>query len=641
MTKPRRRILVLQVFFGCLLTLFIGRLWQLQISRGPEFVQEAAANRTQTVRTEAPRGLIFDRNGKILAENRRTWLLGVDPTKFPKKKKAANRCILRLSSLLGDDATKVRRAVKQALASSIAQQVPLPGMDDPIDLATVAKVQEAHYDLPGIVVLERSERYYPRGSLAAHVLGYARPITARQYEADRDITVPPTPGEDDVASLVPDKLYGPQSISGQTGIEAACDLDRSGKEPIPLLMGLPGRTVLDVDVRGQPVRVIAGRDPKPGASVYLTLDVPAQKAAESALEDEIAQGHGIAGAVVAVNVNNGQVLVMCSKPGFDPNAWVSGLSPAQWRRITNDPRTPLMNRAIGGAYPPGSTFKIISSVAAFQSIGLKTTTTFTCTGSITVGWKHTRYRCWKPGGHGVVDYWRAVAESCDVYFYNLVWKLHLSPDAIAYWAREFGLGRPTGICLPGEAEGLVPDPTWRRLVLRESWRLGDSLNMVIGQGYVAATPLQMAMATAAIANGGKLYKPELVRKVVWPAWMHRLPTLTPPDLVHRVPAAPATFDKVRRAMRLAVTSKHGTAQVVGNMAVTVAAKTGSAQQRPGRPTHAWFVCFAPYEHPKYAISVFVDSGGHGGSTAGPIARKVLTALFRLKATEGGPAGPSD
>lgn len=642
MSSIRRRVVFLKALCGCVLALFVGRLGQLQVVKASQFLRQAAANRTQTIRVEPPRGCIFDRNGLVLAENRRTWRLGIDPAAFPKDEKAADRCILRLASLFGGNASSVRRAVSIALASSVAQPVPLPKIGDRLDFATVARIEENRLDLPGIVVLEEAKRYYPNGRVAAHVLGYARVISQEQYQQYRSISVPESNlPQDEIAALVPDRLYGPQSVTGHAGVERTCELDTSWPQPMPLLMGLPGRTVLDVDVKGQPVRVIASREAAPGASLYLTLDLAAQKIAEEALEETLREGRGIGGAVVAVDVNTGEVLVLCSKPSFDPNVWVTGLSPAAWERVANDPRTPLLNRAVSGSYPPGSTFKIISSVAAFETLGLSPTTSFRCTGRITVGWRHTVYRCWRSGGHGMVDFWRGVAESCDVYFYGLVRHLGLTSDSLAFWARQFGLGELTGIALPGEVEGLVPDPAWRRVVLHESWRLGDTLNMVIGQGYLSVTPIQMAMATAAIANGGKLYQPQIVRKILWPSWTGLPPRVTRPRLVRTIPASPATLEKVRRAMRLSVVSERGTSRVMQGLGVSVAGKTGSAEHRPGRPTHAWYVCFAPYEKPRYAVVVFVDSGGHGGAVAAPIARRVLAGLFRLAASTAKPAGPSD
>ncbi len=626
---------------GCVLLLFAGRLWQLQVWRWRTYAREAAANRTQTVRVEAPRGLIFDRRGVILAQNRRSWRLGVDPQKFPKDEKEADRVVLQLASIIAGNAQEIRVGIKQALASTNAAQpqlLPLPDLTGELDLPMVARIQERGLELPGVVVLETTQRDYPKGELAAHVLGYARSITQAQYEEVKELRAPMQANPEDVASLVPDKLYSPLSVAGQMGVEKMWELDRSTNPPMPVLEGLPGRTVYEVDVHGRQGRKIASRKEEAGASVYLTLDANVQATAEKALDDALHAGHGTSGAVVVLDVNNGDVLALVSKPSFDPNKWVKGLKPDEWKALSEDKRTPMLDKAIGGLYAPGSTFKMISSIAAFESIHLQPNTSFDCTGSISVGWRHATFRCWRPGGHGMVDYWRGISESCDVYFYELMRSLHMSSDAIAYWARQFGMGSQTGIGLPGEAEGRVPDEEWKRLVLRDPWRLGDSLNMVIGQGYLTATPLQMAVVTSAIANGGHVYAPQLVHKIIWPKSGKRTPTMTDPTLVRTIEGAPASFDMVRRGMRLAVTSNQGTAKGVAGLAVTAAGKTGSAQHTGGKLTHGWFVCFAPYEKPRYAVVVFVEAGGHGGLVGAPIARKVLMSLFGLEAASGGVEG---
>ncbi len=640
MSDVQRRVLVLRIIWGLILAVFIGRLWELQLTRWVTFAREAAGNRTKVIRIEPPRGLILDRKGRLLAENVTRWRVAVDPSQVPSDQAERERCIMRLAGILDVPAPEVRKAIEQATARSAGRPAPLDGVGERLTFEQVARIEERHFDLPGIVVLEERERHYPMRSLAAHVLGYARGITAEQYERFKDIPVPPfAPGSAPEIS-VPDMLYSRQSVTGQAGVEAAYELDHATDPPLPILAGLPGRVVLEVDARGRAVRVISSRPPAPGATLYLSIDAQVQRAAEQALDATLRAGHGRSGAVVAVEVNTGQVVVMASRPAFDPNKWVRGLKPAEWRALNTDPRRPLLNKTIGGAYPPGSTFKVISSIAAFESIDLNPARTFFCKGRITVGHKHTPFRCWLRSGHGPVDYWKGLSQSCDVYFYELVRKAGLTAQAMSYWARQFGLGAVTDIGLTGEVSGLVPDPQWKRLVVHDRWRLGDSLNMVIGQGYLTVTPLQMAMATAAIANGGKLYKPQIAMRIDWPEWMHKEPRIIRPQLVAIVGASPKTLSRVRRAMRLAVTSPRGTGRALASFPVPTAGKTGSAEHRPGQPTHAWFICFAPYQAPKYAVAVFVEAGGHGGSVAAPIARKVLAALFRIQDTAATGAGPA-
>jgi penicillin-binding protein 2 len=629
MSDPGKRLKALQIIFGLILVVFLGRLWELQFTRWVAYAREAAGNRTQVIRTEPLRGLILDRAGRCLAQNRSCWRVGVDPTQFPRHDEyESTRCIFRLASILKVPSPRLRQAIEEALAASPAQPVPLEGVTGPLTLEMVARLEEHHFDLPGIVVLETSQRFYPYGSLAAHVLGYVRAITAEQYAEYSRIPVPAFATISNPDLPLPDPLYSRSSQTGQAGVEAAYELDRFTSPPLPVLMGLPGRKVLEVNVQGQPIRVIASRLPQPGATVYLCLDAHIQQVGEQALDEQMRAGHGRSGAVVVVEVNTGKVIALCSRPSFNPNAFVKGLSAAQWRALTKDPRAPLVNRAYGSAFPPGSVFKIISAVAAFQTAHLRPQDGFVCSGRISVGPKHMIYRCWRSEGHGHVDFWRGLAESCDVYFYALVREKQLTPEALAYWARQFGLGRLTNLGLTGEASGLVPDPQWKLLLRRDRWRLGDSLNLVIGQGWLTVTPLQMAMATAALANGGILYRPLLVEKIVWPAWMNRAPWVARPEPVGTLGAAPQTLAYVRRAMRLAVASPQGTARALAQFPIPVAGKTGSAEHDPRQPTHAWFVCFAPADQPRYALAVFLESGGHGGSVAAPVARKVLAALFR-------------
>jgi penicillin-binding protein 2 len=631
MSEGTRRIRTVRFTLGLLLVVFVVRLWELQLTKWVAYAQKAAGNRTQVTWTEGPRGPIFDRNGVVLAENRSVWKVGVDPAAFPKNEWEANRCILRLAGILNADVPAVRQAVAKAIAASAGQCMAIEGLTqaENVPFDKVAQIEENAFDLPGIVVLQTLQRYYPRGRLAAHLLGYARPITAQQYEELQNISVPEFASEENLSLPLRDPVYSRNSTTGQAGVELLCELHRTTDPPIPILTGLPGRTVREVNVLLQPVRVLSSREPVPGAAVYLTIDVRVQEAAEKAL-DETLKAHGRAGSVVVLDVRTGEVVAACSRPAFDPNKWVVGFKPQEWHALTSDPRTPLVNTAVAGAYPPGSTFKMISALAALESAGLATTSNFYCGGRISVGHPATIYRCWRHSGHGYTDFWRGLAESCDVYFYELVRKARLSPEAISYWAHQFGLGHTTGCGLPEENSGLVPSPDWKLTLLHERWHLGDTLNMVIGQGYLTATPLQMAVATAAIANGGKVYRPLLVRKIYWPAWVRRPPWVCKPMLVNTVGADPKNLAKIRRAMRLAVVSPKGTAHGLASLAVPTAGKTGSAEHRPNRPTHAWFACFAPYDNPQYAVVVFVDSGGHGGQVALPIAKKVLAALLRVQ-----------
>lgn len=388
-------------------------------------------------------------------------------------------------------------------------------------------------------------------------------------------------------------------------------------------------TVYEVDSANTPQRLIAERQPAPGGSVYLTINALAQQVAEKSLRQALKGRSDGMGAVVVLDATDGDVVVLASEPCLDPNDWVGGFSSAQWKQALKAPGLPLLDKAIAGAYPPGSIFKAISACAALETTKLKTSDTAYCTGRIYVGRRREPFKCWyaDKGGHGRVDFYSAIAKSCNIFFYDCVRRFGLDPDVIADYARRFGLGRTTGLGLAGEVAGQVPSPKYSINESGEPWRIGNSLNLVIGQDRLTVTPLQMTVMTAAVGNGGKLLTPNLVQRVRWPRWMQRPESVDLGGRAKTLDVRPETLAEVRRGMRLAVTDEHGTAKALRALPVTAAGKTGTAQHVPGKPTHAWFIAFAPYEKPRYAICVFVAGGGTGGEVAAPVARKVLLSLF--------------
>ncbi len=611
----------------------LGRLWMLQLTNWTKYAQQAVGNRTQKAFQPAPRGLIFDRNGTILAENSPVWNVNIVPCDFPTDRAEADRIISQLASILGVSTSQIREQIEQIKSQSTVDAVALKDIGEDVPLAVVAPIESRQLEMPGVVIDQQVQRHYPYGSLAAHALGYARAITAEQYAQVKDLTYPRATGlaQSSLTATVAAKepIYTPNSIFGQDGVEATYDVYQHTSPAIPMLQGRRGYRLYEVDVSGNPIGLLDQREPVPGASVYLTIDARLQKIAEEALEQTIASSRR-SGAVVMLDVRSGEVLVLASKPSFDPNVWVKGFSEKEWRRLSKDPRYPLLNKAIAGEYPPGSIFKIISAAAALEETNIDVSRSFRCTGVIHEGRDHQPFRCWKKEpGHGYMNFYQGIAQSCDVYFYELVRKAGLSSDIIADYARRFGLGSPSGIDLPGERSGAVRDEDWKSEVLREPWLLGNTLHMVIGQGYLTVTPLQMAVVTAAIANGGKLVTPRVVRKIAWPDWLGWGTQLYNESQSRKVKISADTLEKVRRGMRLAVTSPKGTARIMQGLGIPVAAKTGSAQHFPGKPTHAWFTCFAPADNPRYAVIVFVAEGGYGGTVAGPIAHRLLAAAFGI------------
>lgn len=636
------RLHIFGAFLGLLFLGLAGRLWWLQLARWSDYTAKAQGNRTAVVRKPAPRGLILDRAGRVLADNREVWAVGVIPSRLPKDAIALERDVIAfLASTLSTpeapvSTAQVREAVLRARQQKALDAVPLVGVGEDLSFEQMAAIEERRLCLPGVVVNTGTRRNYPYGSLASGVLGYTRPISRQQLLEYRDLQFPldpldrPAVPEAALATvLLSDPVYSPDSTVGAQGVEALAEFDRSGAHPVPMLPGRPGRDVYEVDASGTPQRLIAQRDPVPGASVYLTLDAQVQYVAERALREAIGGRPDGMGAAVVMDVQTGEILALASHPCMDPNDWVSGLSPEQWKMALADKALPLLNKAIGGAYPPGSVFKVISVCAAMETAGVKPSSGAYCTGKIYIGRRREPFRCWAAhqGGHGAVNLYDAIARSCNIFFYDCVLEHGLDPDNLADYARRFGLGETTGLGLPGEVAGEVPAPKFSFSSTGQPWRLGNSLNFVIGQDRLTVTPLQMCVVCAAIASGGRLITPNLIKRVRWPAYMHRKDTVHILGSYRPLKVQPETLAVVRRGMRLAVTDPRGTAHLLNGLPFTSAGKTGSAQHRPGQPTHAWFICFAPYESPRYALCVFVAGGGAGGEVAAPVAARLLRVLF--------------
>jgi len=410
------------------------------------------------------------------------------------------------------------------------------------------------------------------------------------------------------------------SIVGKAGVEKTYDR---------MLRGKPGEKTIEVDARGNERKTVTVVEQTPGEDLYLSVDLRLQRFAESLLGAE-------AGAVVALDPRNGDVLVMASSPAYDPNVLSRGLTPALWEQIASDTRHPLTNRALQGQYPPGSTFKIMVASAALESDKWPADTQVRCTGVYPFSRGHA-FKDWKRGGHGVLDMYHALVHSCDVYFYNVGHRLGI--DTIAETARLFGLGQPTGVDLPSERVGVVPSTEWKQRVRKEQWYPGETISASIGQGYITVTPLQMAVAIGAVSNGGMLYRPRLVRAVRERATgrLQEYPSVERGP----VPLHESTLHLLQDALREVVL--HGTGGRARSQLVSIAGKTGTAQTVGARASqastdeegipkqlrdHAWFVAYAPAEDPKIAVAVLVENTGHGGTYAAPIAKALIEEYWK-------------
>ncbi len=593
----QRRLLYLRMGLLIGLLLLSARLWYLQVVKGTYYRALSEQNRVRTVALKPARGLIFDRHGELLANNIPSFNLYLTVEDIRDKDSLA----AALEDLIG----LPRDETKKRLAQQAKSYVPIL-LKAALTLREAALIEGHRLDLTGLQIQAESQRYYLHGPLASHLLGYVGEVSPEQLE------------EPAFEGLVPG------SIVGKAGVEKTYDR---------VIRGTPGEKTIEVDARGNEQRTVEIVEQTPGNDLYLSIDLPLQRLAASLLGEE-------SGAVVALDPTNGDVLAMVSSPAFDPNVLSRGLSPAIWEQIASDQRHPLTNRALQGQYPPGSTFKIIVASAALESDKWSADTKVRCTGTFPSG-NHV-FRDWKKGGHGVMDMYQAIVQSCDVYFYNVGHRLGI--DTIAEMARLFGLGQPTGIELPSERIGIVPSTEWKQRVRQEQWYAGETISAAIGQGYVSVTPLQMAVATAAVANDGTLYKPRLVR-AIRERTTSRLQEMPPQDR-GTIPLKDQTFALLHESLRGVVTS--GTGGRARSKMVEIAGKTGTAQAVGARPSqtgtshealpkqfrdHAWFVAYAPAEDPKIAVAVIVEHMGHGGTFAAPIAKALIEEYLKTLETD--------
>jgi penicillin-binding protein 2 len=592
--RDRQRLRVLLVALAAGFVVIAAQLARLQILRGEHLATLSERNRIRARPVVAPRGILFDRTRLPLVDNRPAFTLVVVPKDAPDFPAVLDR----LGGLLHAPPGELRSRFARVAADS-----PWPvRVWRGLTLDEVARLEEWRLDLPGVSVEVESQRTYPGTDFAAHLLGYVREAT----EAD----------------LVGGPLRRGDLI-GQTGLERLQDEHLRGRD---------GAEQIEVDAHGRPIRVLVRHEPVPGAHVFTTIDRRIQHAAEEALGAR-------AGAVVAMDPRNGDVLALVSHPTFPVERFAGPLDRETWLALVQDPGRPLLNRAVQGTYPPGSLFKIVVAAAALQAQVFTPFDRLPCPRAWWFGGRP--YHNWEDHDRGALTLTEAIQHSCNTFFYQL--GLKLGPERIARMAEGFGLGRVTGSQLTGERPGLVPTPEWKRRVFRDRWHPGDTVSLAIGQGLITVTPLQMARFTAAVANGGTLWKPRLVDRVEAPDGTLR--AARPPVAEGRVELAPVIFDYLVAAMTAVV--EQGTGKQARIPGVTVAGKTGTAQTQEFRSDaerkrrdrdHAWFVGFAPVERPQVVVVVFAERAGLGGQVAAPIARELFKAIFLEKVATAGLAG---
>ncbi len=585
----QRRLPFLAAFIVFFVIVLLVRLWYLQAIKGDYYQDLAESNRIRPVKLRPPRGIIYDRYGRPLVES----VLTFDVSLVPEDAPDLDATIDKVSSLIKITPAAIRAALDDA-APIRTKYEPVKILEEaPWEHVAVIEAHEA--ELPGTIIEPEHRRHYPYGGLASHQLGYIGKVSRTQRKHEQaDIGL----------------------LTGQGGLEKVYD---------KYLRGVAGRRMIQVNAAGRKVKDLGIDEPRPGTDVYLSIDLDVQKAAEDGLGER-------AGAVVAMDPNTGEILALASHPNFDPNLFPRGIPPKDWVRLMNDPSHPLYNRAIQSVYPPGSTFKIIVSLAGLETGVIKLDDKVTCRGGLKLG-NHT-FRCWKKEGHGPISFHDALVQSCDVYFYTMGDRIGW--DRVAEFARKLGYGSLTGILLPDEKPGLIPTTEWKKKRTGDVWRTADNYMNSIGQGFVLVSPVQAAQMMSAVANGGSFYQPTLL-KMTRNRETGAAKAVTP-ELKRKIELSETALDEVRRAL-LGVTSEPGgTAHGAATPLASVAGKTGTAQviaqKVAGRKLsantadHAWFVGYAPADKPKIAVAVVVEHGGHGGSAAAPVAKKVIEAFMK-------------
>jgi len=565
----------------------IGQLWYLQVLEGGRFLDASDKNRIRIRPIAAPRGILYDRNGTPLVDNRPAFTLSLIPRELPRDIESRDAVLGRVASLLNVPYQELLDGVTKVQPDSFLPVRVRRGLT----LEDVAKVEEWKLELPGVITEVEPQRVYPTSRFAAHLLGYVREANDEQLKQGR---------------------YRRGDMVGQTGLERLLD---------EYLRGQDGGERIEVDAMGRQVRRVQQMEPHAGAQVVTTIDRAFQEAAERAME-----GH--AGAVVIMDPRNGDVLAMVSTPAFEIDRFTGTIEREAWLRVVQDPNFPLLNRTIQSQYAPGSVFKILVAAAGLQEGSITPLDRTYCNGEFQLG--TFAFKDWKEGGHGSVDLHQSIVHSCNIFFYQA--GLKIGAPAIVKYASAFGLSQPTGVDLPGEKLGFLPQPKSVRGRATKTWPAGETVNMSIGQGAVLVTPMQVARFMSAVANGGVLWRPRLIQRVERSergvVWADR------GQVSGHVELSPVVWAFLRQSM-WAVVNDGGTGVGARIPGLDIAGKTGTAQtiaksRADKGQDHAWFAAFAPAKAPEVVVVVLVERGGKGGQVAAPIARKILNAIFYEK-----------
>lgn len=633
--RTRLRIAFLGIVILSMFGALMLRLWFLQVLAFDTYSHAADATHVRLVPVQPARGKILDRNGDVLVSNRPSYVVSVRLDALDKDQK--NPTLDRLAALLN----LTRAEVDKRLADvRVLPYTPVPVATD-VPENTIVYIREHQDEFPGVIGEIRPVRIYPHASLAAHAIGYVGEISADQLSQDRY------------------RGYRTGAIVGRSGLEYAYEHDLHGKEGlVKILVDSAGK------VRGEPLGTL---DPRPGLDLVTTIDDRIQALTEESLTLGLQRARSIydkdsakhylapAGGAVVLDPRNGQVVAMASYPTYDPTAFVGGISKSEFASLANDPANPLLNRPAQAAFPPGSTFKAVTAAAALQEGIASGGGKYACPSSFR--FSDVTFHNWKASDGGAISLPQALTESCDTVFYGFGGEFYRrfvrgGGERLQDYARAFGMGAPTGLELPFENSGRIPDKTWLKdvharfpqLFPYNIWLPGYTINMSIGQGDVLTTPLQLALAYSAVANGGTIYRPQLGLEL---RDGDKVVTTFKPEEVRKVGVTDANLAVIRRGLEGVATSSSGTAK--GAFAgfpfgaVTIAAKTGTAELKtlPPKQPYAWFVAYAPANNPQYLVVVMLEEAGHGGETAAPVARRIIEGLFNLPLSDITPAPKTD
>lgn len=598
------------VFFHAVIFLIFvflsSGLWYLQILNGKYNFSLAEGNRIRTKTIRAKRGIIYDGNKNQLTENIPNFEISIVPADLPKDENQKENFYNNLAAVLKIDPQEIKKLVEEKGYDTYEPVI----IKKDVDRDTKMMFELKHDQFYQAGLSENPTRKYTEKNTFSHIVGYISSIDEVELEEKKNSQ--------------PDINYALNDYTGKTGLECFYESELHGRN---------GRERVEVDADGKVIKVLASEQPQPGKSLVLSVDSGLQKEISKYLAEGIKNVHSTSGAAVALNPQTGEVLASVSLPDFDNNLFAKGILPEDYQSLLTDSKKPLFNRVISGTYPPGSAIKPVVASAGLQEGIISGGSYIHCPGVIEVPNQYNpeiiyKFPCWNLKGHGSVNVIDAIAQSCDVFFYTAGGGFKgisgLGLEKLRHYMALFGLGEQTGIDLPNEDSGLIPSEEWKMNAKGETWYQGDTYHMSIGQGDLLTTPLQVANFTATVANGGKLYKPQIVRQIIDVNGQVTRDFI--PEVIRENFISKNNIDLVRQGMRKVVTS--GTARSLNSLSVPAAGKTGTAEYGfYGEKKHAWFTCFAPYDNPEIALIVLIEGGGEGNEVAVPVAQKILKYYF--------------